>query len=121
MSLDEYIRAHRNTRFRYGRHDCALFAAGWVREAIGLDLTLGITYRSRKDGFEQLRAAGYESHVHVTAAMLTEIVPLLARPGDLAVVEDALGIVLDERIAAPGPKGLMLGPLTSATRAFRVI
>lgn len=120
VMLSEYIASARNRPFRYGRHDCALFAAGWVRAKTGRDLTLGIKHRSLRDGIEQLRAAGFESHVEVAAAHLEEIPALFAARGDIAAVGGALGIVMGERIAMLEKTGLATVPLTSATRAFRV-
>lgn len=51
--------------FRPGRHDCTLFAAGWVKLATGWDLARGwrSTYRSLKRGQQMLEDAGYTDHV----------------------------------------------------------
>lgn len=118
--LGDYLASARTRPFRYGRHDCALFAAGWVKAKTGRDLTLGIKHRSLKDGLEKLHAAGFSSHIEVAAAHLEEIPVLFAARGDVAAVGEALGIVMGERIALLEKSGLVSVPLTAATRAFRV-
>lgn len=116
--LRRYLATCEARVFRYGRHDCALFAAGWVRLRTGRDLTLGIRYASLREGSARLLAEGYADHVAVAAAQLAEIAPLQARPGDIAVLRGALGIVTGERLALPGRRGLAYAPLTMAGRAF---
>ncbi len=51
--------------FRPGSHDCALFAAGWVKLATGQDFARGwrSTYRSLKRGQQLLEEAGFADHV----------------------------------------------------------
>lgn len=118
--LGDYLASAQGKTFRYGRHDCALFAARWVEEQTGRDLTLGIRHQSLREGLELLRAAGFESHIAVAASQLEEVPPLMARRGDIAAVDRCLGIVTGERVALLERKGMATVPLTSATRAFRV-
>jgi len=82
--------------FRPGRHDCALFAAGWVKLATGRDLARGwrSTYRSLSKGQHMLEDAGYADHVALAAAHLPEVAPAFAQVGDIAVLDNqAFGIV----------------------------
>lgn len=124
--LNDYIRSVHSARFQYGRHDCALFAAGWVKVKTGRDLTGGASYASLREGVELLQARGYSDHVEAAAAVLQEIPVLSARLGDIAVLPGRrripiLGIVTGERIAVlMRPKGGGFVPLTEAVRAFRV-
>jgi len=109
--------------FRPGRHDCALFAAGWVKQVTGRDLARGwrSTYRSLKRGQSLLRDAGFDDHVALAAAHLPEIPPAFAQLGDLAVLEDnALGIIAGEMIYCLKPEGLGLVPRSQMRRAFAV-
>jgi len=109
--------------FRPGRHDCALFAAGWVKIATGQDHARGwrSTYRSLRRGQQVLEAAGYSDHVALAAAHLPEIPPAFAQPGDLAVLDDnAFGIIAGEMIYCLKPQGLGLVPRGSMRRAFAV-
>jgi hypothetical protein len=109
--------------FRPGRHDCALFAAGWVKRATGQDLARGwrSRYRSLKRGQTLLETAGFADHVALAAAQLPEIAPAFAQVGDLAVLEDnAFGIVAGEMIYCLRPDGLGLVPRLAMRRAFVV-
>jgi hypothetical protein len=109
--------------FRPGRHDCALFAAGWVKIVTGRDLARGWRgrYRSLRQGQRLLEAAGHADHVALAAANLPEIPPAFAQPGDLAVLEaEALGIVAGEMIYCLTPSGLGLVPRGRMRRAFAV-
>ena len=109
--------------FRPGRHDCALFAAGWVKLATGRDLARGwrSRYRSLKRGETLLQEAGFADHVALAADHLPEIMPAFAQVGDLAVLEDnAFGIVAGEMIYCLKPEGLGLVPRGQMRRAFAV-
>ena len=109
--------------FRPGGHDCALFAAGWVKLAKGQDLARGwrSTYRSLKRGQQMLEEAGFTDHVALAAAHLPEIAPAFAQIGDLAVLEtQAFGIVAGEMIYCLKPEGLGLIPRIAMRRAFQV-
>jgi hypothetical protein len=77
--------------FRPGRHDCALFAAGWVKQvppARTSPAAGAARYRSLKRGQTLLETAGFADHVALAAAQLPEIAPAFAQVGDLAVLED---------------------------------
>ena len=109
--------------FRPGRHDCALFAAGWVKQVTCRDLARGwrSTYRSLQRGQQLLEEAGFADHVAFGAAHLTEIAPALAQIGDVAVLDDqAFGIVAGEMIYCLRPEGLGLVPRSQMRRAFYV-
>jgi len=109
--------------FRPGRHDCALFAAGWLKLSTGKDYARGwrSTYRSLKRGQQLLEDAGYTDHVAVAAAHLPEIAPAFAQVGDLAVLDDnAFGIVAGEMIYCLKSDGLGLVPRGTMRRAFAV-
>lgn len=116
-------------RLRYGRHDCLILVAGWVRLATGRDLLEGQRYTSLRDGRRRLAQYGLADHVALIAGALPEIAVLQGRAGDVAVLDGghgsaagpALGLVAPggEHIAAFTPQGLALVPLTAARRMFR--
>ena len=121
--LITYAYEARARPFRPGRHDCALFAAGWVKLATGQDHARGwrSTYRSLKRGQQMLEEAGFADHVALAAAHLPEIAPAFAQVGDLAVLEtQAFGIVAGEMIYCLKPQGLGLVPRSAMRRAFQV-
>ena len=109
--------------FRPGRHDCALFAAGWVKIATGQDHARGwrSTYRSLRRGQQLLEEAGFADHVALAATHLPEIAPAFAQVGDLAVLDDnAFGINAGEMIYCLKPQGLGLVPRGQMRRTFAV-
>jgi hypothetical protein len=124
LSLLIAYAAEAGTRpFRPGRHDCALFAAGWVKLVTGQDLARGwrSTYRSLKRGQRLLEEAGFADHVAFAAAHLPEIAPAFAQTGDLAVLDDnALGINAGEMIYCLKPEGLGLLPRGQMRRTLQV-
>lgn len=106
-----------------GRHDCALFAAGWVKQVTGRDLARGwrSTYRSLRRGQHLLQEAGFADHVALATAHLPEIAPAFAQLGDLAILDDgAFGIVAGEMIYCLKPAGLGLVPRGQMRRALAV-
>ena len=109
--------------FRPGRHDCALFAAGWVKLATGQDLARGwrSQYRSLRRGQQLLEDAGFTDHVEFAAAHLPEVTPAFAQIGDIAVLDDqAFGIVAGEMIYCLRLEGLGLVPRGQMRRAFQL-
>jgi hypothetical protein len=119
--LAAYLRAAAARPFRYGRHDCTTFAAGWVKARTGRDLMDGMSYATLRGGRALLAAQGFATQADAAAASLAEIEPLRARVGDVAEVDGALGIVAGETVALlRRPAGLVHRPLTDARRAFRV-
>lgn len=122
-ALHDFVDGIKTKPFRPGSHDCALFAAGWVRFLTGEDLTAGLRgkYKTLKKGQELLEAQGFKSHVDLAASRLSEIHPAFAQIGDVAVVdEDALGIVAGDFIYVLKPSGLATVSRLRATRAFQV-
>ena len=109
--------------FRPGRHDCALFAAGWVKLSTGKDFARGwrSTYRSLRRGQQLLEDAGFSDHVDFAAAHLPVIAPAFAKVGDIAVLDDnAFGIIAGEMIYCLKPEGLGLVPRRAMRRAFQL-
>lgn len=121
-----YLHAARLRPFAYGRHDCCLFAADAVDAMTGVDIAAAWRgrYTTLRGGLRVLRRTGLADHVALAAALFPETPPLMAEPGDLAVVPTnagpALGVVQGEAIYVLGPQGLGLVSLLSATRAFRI-
>lgn len=125
--LVAYLHSARQRPFEFGQHDCSLFAADCVAAMTGQDMAAKWRgrYATMKGGLRVLRKAGFADHIALAAAHFPEVPPLLAQPGDLAVVPTddgpALGVVQGEAVYVLGPNGLGLVSIMSATRAFRVI
>jgi len=122
-----YAQDARETAFRPGKHDCATFAAGWVRQCGGPDLMAGLRskYRSLKKGRELAAEMGHASELDLCAAHLAEVPRLMAQSGDVAWVQDngdnaGFGLVAGEIVYCLTPKGgLGHVPLDKAARVFR--
>lgn len=125
-------------RFEWGRHDCCLFAADWVRECLGVDPAAAVrgNYSSALGAGRVSREAGCPPETHGAEwwpghAGLEEIAPLRAQRGDLVSVAAnqlwtpnaagmSLGIVTGRTAAAPGMEGLVFLSLHQWRRAWRV-
>lgn len=123
--LQVYLGTVAREPFAYGRHDCALFAAGAVEAMTGVDLARGFRgYKTEKGGIKKLRAKGFADQFALLEASLREVHPAFAKVGDVAVVPSeegpALGIVQGEWIHVLRPEGIANVPLLSAIRAFEV-
>ena len=111
--------------FAYGRHDCALFAAGAVAAMTGEDPAAAWRgrYTTFRGGLRVIRKSGHTDHIAAAAAWFAEIPPAFAQVGDLAVVPGdagpALGVVAGAHVWVLRPDGLGTVPLTDAVRAFR--
>lgn len=129
MTLDEFIADKRGRPFVWGGNDCCTVAADWVREKTGKDpmhelrgLTSPLLAMRRLRDLGGFRAAA--------SARLTEIPRFMALPGDVCLVHSgrrigrasgySFGICTGRLIAAPGPDGLVFGPITEAVAAWRV-
>jgi hypothetical protein len=124
--LKSYASASAREPFAYGRHDCALFAAGAVEAMTGHDPAADWRgrYTTLLGGLRVIRKSGHDDHIAAAAAWFAEIPPAKAQVGDLAVVAGddgpALGVVAGPHVWVLRPDGLGTVPLTMAERAFRV-
>jgi hypothetical protein len=115
--LASYLRDAERRRFRYGRWDCVQFAGGWVKIAAGVDPIDGIKYRSLDEGRAILSGQNLKDAV---SAQFSEVPRLWSVPGDLAMVDGALGIVTGIEIACVARRGLQYVPLDHAETCWRV-
>ena len=105
MTLAEYITQHLSTPFAWGRHDCVLFAAGWVREHTGMDPLADVpAWSTEREALRAIRdVGGLEAALD---ARFRRIHPNVARDGDLALYNDAICIFSGCHIVGPNPAGL---------------
>lgn len=128
VALAEYLAELRAEALAPGRHDCALFAAGWVSRITGDDPAARWRgrYASLAEGRALLRREGAGDVVEIAAAALDEVAGWpRARTGDVAVLREAgracFGIVGEEHIHVLhiSGRGLDAVPLDRAERVFR--
>lgn len=126
QALASHTRAHMRTPYRWGAHDCALFAAGCVAVVTGEDF--GAEFRGTYDdehGARRLLASlGCEDVGDLASRYLPEIAPSEARRGDVVMIAGKFGpflAVVDGRTAiGPAARGLTHTPVTLALRGWRV-
>ncbi len=125
-ALAAEVERHRLVPFQWGANDCALFAADCVMAMTGTDLAVDFRghYRTAQGAARAIRKAGHDDLPALLAALLPEVHPVMARPGDVALVESdqglTAGVVTGPTIAASAVDGITTLPLTRAVRAFAV-
>lgn len=127
--LIEYLAGVSRSGFRPSRTDCAMFSAGGyaaMTEDVSIFDRFAGQYKSLDEGYDLLRAEGFDTHVDFAASILIERqTPLLAQRGDIAVLNAengtyALGVVQGECVYVMTLQGLGTRPLTDAIRVFAV-
>ena len=130
------VAERRDRAFAWGRHDCALFACDAVRTMTGVDPAKSLrgTYRSALGARRALKehaGGGLTATARKIAKVhgCAEVPVLLARRGDLAIVETdipggkrvlSLGVVIGENVMVPGVDSIVAVPLAEARRAWRI-
>lgn len=119
MTLAEYITRRLRVPFFWGKHDCVLFASGWVKCKTGIDhLADQPTWTSAKGAMRIVRdLGGLES---LMDGRFDRINPHAAKDGDLALYNGALCIFSGPHIVGPGPDGLSFIDRMGAVCAWRV-
>ncbi len=122
--LAAFIEARRARAFVWGEHDCALFAADWVRECTGVDLAADLrgTYADARGALGILNArAGLAG---ICAQLLPAVAPPFAGRGDAALASNAgrelLCIVDGAHLIGPGAEGLAWLPRGAIQLAWKL-
>lgn len=122
--LFEYVERAQAIEFEWGVHDCATWVSDWRQIATGQDAAIAWRgkYRTERGALRQIKKAGFDTMPDWVDSILGDRLasPLMAQRGDIALVQDALGIVTGAEIAALSPDGLVMFPLTEAQMAWRV-
>jgi hypothetical protein len=118
MTLPDYILAHLAKPFVWGKNDCVLFAAGWVKLATGRDHIAGPEKWATLLQAERIlrKLGGLKA---IVDARLQAINPNFAVDGDLALHQDALRLFSGPHIVGPGATGLVFFSRTEAVCAWR--
>ena len=120
------IEAAKDKPFAYGRLDGVLFTGNVLKAITGRDVLRGMRgYRSLRGGLKNLKAKGFASPIDPFAAVLEEIPPMTAQPGDLVAFDgpmgDCMGVCMGaQAYAVEDGRGLGLTHMREAVRAFRV-
>lgn len=122
--LARYVDAHRDTPFGWGRFDCVLFAAGWVREATGADPVAGLEWTDMRSALRVIESMG-GLQAAVESRLGSPISAAIAWRGDVILHEiterPGMGVCVGADFAAPSEDGgLMFIPMSAARTAWRV-
>lgn len=125
--LHAYLQRHAATPFAWGEHDCARFAAGAVQAITGCDV-LPATWRDKAQAAAALRKLG--GLLPAMDAALPRLPRVgMAWRGDVLLVQQPmpqggnrrwLAVADGGRWWGPGPKGMVLGPMSQAVQAWEV-
>lgn len=123
--LNVYVEASRHRPFDWGKHDCALFAAGAIEAVTGTPLVDIPAYSGVYEAARALKCMGHRDVIDLANAHLRPWQSvLMARRADIALLSTehglSLGVVLGASVAGPGVDGLMFSPLQQASKAWRV-
>lgn len=125
--LAELVETRLETPFAWGTHDCVAWAADAVLALTGRDplAELRGTYATEAEAEAIIAGDGnlYRLVSRLWAeAGLPQCPPLLAQRGDTAWIQgandQAMGVVLGEVVAVPGPDRLAFYPLDAILRAW---
>lgn len=132
--LFEFIDGRRETKFRYGRHDCVMFAGDCVKAMTGLDMVEDWRgeYRGKRKA-DQLIAAGPSATLEslVVSKMLQFRVPEVGvryiSRGDLIYGRDplddseflAIGVGNGKMARAAKDKGVVFSKFSGVVRAWK--
>lgn len=118
MNLQAYITAHLDVPFEWGRNDCVLFAARWVKESTGRDHLVGVA--GWKTMREALRVLKQHGGIEKILDARFERVPVgMAKDGDLALYRGSVCIFSGVNIVGPAPHGLEFVNRKHAEMAWR--
>lgn len=120
MRLHEYIAANMRKPFKYGSHDCVLFAIGWLNVATGRDYLSCLP----KWGNEAEALTVIESVGGLAAAVdreLKRIDPGMARDGDIAMRQGGLCIFSGSHIVTTGIDKLLFADRSEAECAWSLL
>ena len=126
LRLAAAIDAARDRPFRWGEHDCAIWAFDLRRDLTGGDDTAQLwrgRYRTARGAVRVMRRLGWRSLEAAGRDLLGEPLPSfhLAQRGDLVLARSGLGFgaCLGARAAGIAPSGLVLVPLSACALAWR--
>jgi len=123
--LNDFISSRMDTPFKWGVHDCTLFAADCAWAITGTDPAKEYrgTYASETSAARIIVESGGFREL-VNQNMGQEINPKLAQRGDWVLIHQgdslALAVCMGINFVAAGKEGLIFSPMKEAITAWRV-
>ena len=126
LRLAEAIETARDRPFRWGRHDCAIWAFDLRRDLTGCFDVAALwrgRYTTERGAVRVMRRLGWQSLEAAGRDLLGEPLPSihLAQRGDMVLANTGLGfgVCLGARAGGIAPEGLVLVPLATCALAWR--
>lgn len=117
MTLADYITSHLGREFKWGSHDCCLFAVGWLEHATGRDyLGEHKPWSTARQAMRKLDQLG--GLAHLFDSNLTRINPHLAADGDLTIYDGCASLFSGAHIVSVGEDGLIFTDRMEASCAW---
>jgi hypothetical protein len=131
----KFLLARANEPFAWGTNDCSLFAADAIQSFTGVDLAVDFRgkYHDETSAMAVCKSVTGTASIEAAAtycankfALVEWPAPLLAKRGDLVLVNDAGSLIsavvhLSGRHAVTvGPNGLKKIPITSVAKAWAI-
>lgn len=114
--LVDYLWNNQHLHFRFGAHDCGLFATRWVDTELDTDYTRIVEVTVRRNGLPKtllrLRQPGAYAELVANLAGREAKNDLLWEPGDIAIFSqpdgaETLGVASKRLVHAPGATSLV--------------
>ena len=127
--LECFEASKRLLAFKWGENDCCLFAADWVLALTGADHAESLRgkYATALAAYRLLGPRGVAGQIEdaATRSGWSEIPPLTAQRGDVAIVDDGKGrdclaVCVNGGFIAPGKNNMVRVPYAKAKRAWRI-
>jgi len=133
--FDDFLLARVTMEFAWGTNDCALFAADAVEAITGVDIAEDFRgkYTTEKKAFALIASltggttvADAASYCAAKHGLVEHEFPLMAKRGDLVVVEDDSRLIAGvvhlsgRHVVVVGEGGLKRVPLTAIKRAWAI-
>lgn len=128
MQFETFLNQYREQAFEWGKCDCCLFAADWIKVNTAEDLAADLRgkYSTELGANRALKKLGFDGVTAIADARIGEgLSPLQLNRGDIALVknhveQDTLGIVYGNQIWVLGLNGIETLPVTTAIKGWRV-
>lgn len=125
--IHQEVAAQDGVPFAWGAADCLGFAAAVAQRITGRDPIAHLRgrYDSEASARRVMVEEGWTAWRDIPASMFPAVPVAEARAGDWALVEaddgvEAIGVVVDSRVAVKGASGIVQLPLSRVREAFRV-
>ncbi|KQQ90392.1 hypothetical protein [Massilia sp. Leaf139] len=117
MKLHDYITGHLGRPFEWGKHDCVLFAVGWLEQTTGRDF-LG-PYKPWGSAIEAARKVAKAGGLDLLFdQQLAPINPHRAVDGDLAIIRGTAYLFSGAHVVSVGEEGLVFKDRLEAAYAW---